>query len=97
MQQQLSAVLASAEGWLSSCYKAISLPSSPSSKTLKELLIHMGESVERACQQVEGEDVECVCGGTCIGAESSMLQCDSCKGWYAVAISFLSSLNLCTN
>jgi hypothetical protein len=42
----------------------------------------MGESVERACQQVEGEDVECVCGGTCIGAESSMLQCDSCKGWY---------------
>ncbi len=49
----------------------------------------MGESVERACQQVEGEDVECVCGGTCIGADSSMLQCDSCKGWYAVAISAL--------
>jgi hypothetical protein len=82
MQQQLSAVLASAEGWLSSFYKAIALPSSPSSKTLKELLIHMGESVERACQQVEGEDVECVCGGTCVGADSSMLQCDSCKGWY---------------
>jgi hypothetical protein len=60
-------------------------------------LWQMGESVERACQQVEGEDVECVCGGTCIGADSSMLQCDSCKGWYAVAISFLSSLNLCTN
>lgn len=58
----------------------------------------MVQSVERACQRVEGEEVGCICRGTSPKADSSMLHCGSCEEWYAVvALSLQHSLNLCTS
>jgi hypothetical protein len=48
----------------------------------------MVQSVERACQRVEGEEVGCICGGTSPKADSSMLHCGSCEEWYAVVALF---------
>jgi hypothetical protein len=42
----------------------------------------MVQSVERACQRVEGEEVGCICRGTSPKADSSMLHCGSCEEWY---------------
>jgi len=44
----------------------------------------MVQSVERAHQRVEGEEVGCICRGTFPQADSSMLHCGSCEEWYAV-------------
>ncbi|XP_073385841.1 lysine-specific demethylase JMJ17 isoform X3 [Physcomitrium patens] len=81
-KEQICAILGDMDVWLSRCRDAIGGPTTESRMELKEMLCRMRESVARALQRVEGEELNCVCGEVLHKTDASMLHCDSCDDWY---------------